>query len=141
MPRTTADPLHVLTAGLRARLPARLGVLAEEDADTPLRGETVIVSAPAGSPLSNASAAFAGSWTVQIVVLARTRTRAADLADDVLTAALSLEQTRVPGAGFVSTVDTTMLPARSPVTAVSNRGAFTQYNMQLTVRVQADVGG
>lgn len=132
-----ADPDYVLVTALRHRLPADVHVASVADTDTPLRGTTVLVNAVTGTGLANAKPTAGGIWTVPIMVLAREVEAAQALAGQVLSIIENLENTMVPDAGYISTVDAEMLPVRSAPSEVANSSKFFhQYNMQFTVRLR-----
>lgn len=132
-----ADPDYVLTTALRERLPDDVHVQATADTNTPLHDRTVLVNAVTGVPFGNAKPTAGGIWTVPIMVLSRDIGAAQRLAGQVLAIVEGLENTHVPEAGYISTVEATMLPVRSNPSEVANSAKFFhQFNMQFTVRLR-----
>lgn len=137
-----ADPDYVMVTALRERLPAGVRVQATADTNTPLSGSTVLVNAVTGVPFSNAKPTAGGTWTMPIMVLSRDIEAAQRLAGDVLALVEGLESTHVPEAGYISTVEATMLPVRSAPSEVANSAKFFhQFNMQFTVRLRPYILG
>lgn len=134
----SVSPDVVLRVALKAALPATVQVLLAQDSNTPLSGERIVIITPLpGAPFRNERGRLPGGvWMVAISVLARSQGDAARLSEDVYAAVIGLEQTTVPGAGFVSTVDTEQLPTRAAVNKLPNTKVFEQINMQFTVRLR-----
>lgn len=129
------DAEFLLTKALRAALPGDVNVTIAQDTDTALGGRTVLVRAMSGVGPSNADPRWAGFWSVVVSCLSRGVEDAQELADLAFDAVLSLEESTVPGAGFVSSVDVSMLPVRSSP-AVANTTVFAQFNFQITARLR-----
>ena len=134
--RKPVDPEKLLKAALSAALPNGVYVAAEAETDISTRQQAVIFHAGTGAPARNADPRLSGFYLTTVVALARSQSEAASLAWKAFDAVIDMEQKRISDLGFVSSVDVELLPVRSPVDRTVNVKAFTQYNMQFTIRLR-----